>query len=615
MKNSFLTLKSFLIRMLFAMAFMLLCSLSSYSQKVSVEYFKLDETDLTANLAGTTVLDQNGEKCALIKIFTTETGFSFDVGSLGVVKTEQKVGEIWVYVPFGIKKIVLSHPVFERLEYSIPVPIAKARTYQMKLISGQVRTIVTNAVTSQYVLFRLTPANAFVELDGQAIETIGGTATKRMPFGTYNYRIQAPRHAPEVGTIVVNDPKNKHIVTVNLRPQFANVQFQVENNAEIWIDDKKQGTGNCTIELGYGTYMVECRLPGHRASQKEIVISAENASTPITLAPPTPIYGSLDINSSPADAQVWLDGKQVGTTPLFLSECLVGEHEIKVTKQGFRDCIKNITIAEGQTETAMATLEEGYSTDNRTFTVNGVSFEMVFVEGGTFQMGATSEQGSESDDDEKPVHNVTLSDFCIGKTEVTQALWQAVMGKNPSKFKGDDRPVEKVSWYDCQNFVEKLNAMTGANFRLPTEAEWEYAARGGKQNKGYKYSGSDNLGSVAWYEANSSNKTNPVATKQPNELGLYDMSGNVLEWCLDSYDGVYYYNSPQVNPQGPDSGCNDYTDELKKYGIRIRNFRVLRGGSWCDGPGDCRVSCRTFDGPGRHVKLFGLRLLLPVSQR
>ena len=232
---------------------MLIFAIASRAQVVSVSSFALNETDLTANQHGTTVYDQNGEKCALIKIFTTETGFTFDVGSLGVAKTEQKVGEIWVYVPYGIKKIALSHPVFERLEYSIPIPIAKARTYQMKLISGQVRTIVTNAVTSQYVLFRLTPANAFVELDGQALETTGGTATKRMPFGTYNYRIQAPRHAPEVGTIVVKDPKNKHIVTVNLRPQFGNIKFQVENNAEIWIDDKKQGTGNCMVELGYGT--------------------------------------------------------------------------------------------------------------------------------------------------------------------------------------------------------------------------------------------------------------------------------------------------------------------------------------------------------------------------
>ena len=588
-----------MLQRLFLYVFFFISSLSLYSQKVSVEYFKLDESDLTANLAGTTVLDQNGEKCALIKIFTTETGFSFDVGSLGVVKTEQKVGEIWVYVPFGIKKIVLSHPVFERLEYSIPVPIAKARTYQMKLISGQVRTIVTNAVTSQYVLFRLTPANAFVELDGQAIETIGGTATKRMPFGTYNYRIQAPRHAPEVGTIVVNDPKNKHIVTVNLRPQFANVQFQVENNAEIWIDDKKQGTGNCTIELGYGTYVVECRLPGHRASQKEIVISAENASTPITLAPPTPIYGSLDINSSPADAEVWLDGKQVGTTPLFLSECLVGEHEIKVSKQGFKDYIKTITITEGETETEVAKLEEGLSTDNRTFTVNGVSFEMVFVEGGTFQMGATSEQGSETKDDEKPVHNVTLSDFCIGKTEVTQALWKAVMGKNPSHFKGDSLPVESVLWNDCRKFIKKLNAMTGENFRLPTEAEWEYAARGGKQSRGYKYSGSNDLDSVAWYNSNISNKTHPVATKQPNELGLYDMSGNVYEWCQDRYAEDYYSNSPQVNPQGPDFGSD----------------RVLRGGSWVGVPWYCRVSLRFNDTPDYRCICYGLRLLLPVSQR
>lgn len=247
----------------------------------------------------------------------------------------------------------------------------------------------------------------------------------------------------------------------------------------------------------------------------------------------------------------------------------------------------------------MAKLEEGYSTGNRTFTVNGVSFEMVFVEGGTFQMGATSEQWSEAYDNVKPVHSVTLSDFCIGKTEVTKALWKAVMSKNPSKIKEDNRPVIEVSWNDCQKFIEKLNAMTGANFRLPTEAEWEYAARGGKETKGFKYSGSNDLSSVAWYMANSRYKSHPVATKQPNELGLYDMSGNVLEWCQDWYADDYYSNSPQVNPQGPDSGLE----------------RVMRGGSWANLSEGCLVFSRNYKYPYGRFNFIGLRLLLPVSQR
>ena len=199
-------------------------------------------------------------------------------------------------------------------------------------------------------------------------------------------------------------------------------------------------------------------------------------------------------------------------------------------------------------------------TPNTTSDIIG-DFDMVYVEGGTFTMGATSEQGSDAYSDESPAHSVTVSDFYIGKYEVTQAQWRAVMGSNPSKFKGDNLPVEQVSWNDIQKFITKLNTMTGKTFRLPTEAEWEYAARGGNQSKGYKYSGSNTLDNVAWYY-NSGGKTHPVGQKQPNELGLYDMSGNVWEWCQDWYGS--YSSSSQTNPTGPSSG----------------SYRVLRGGDW-----------------------------------
>ena len=160
---------------------------------------------------------------------------------------------------------------------------------------------------------------------------------------------------------------------------------------------------------------------------------------------------------------------------------------------------------------------------------DGINIEMVKVEAGTFMMGATSEMKVPYDD-EKPVHQVTLTnDYYMGKYEVTQALWQAVMGSNPSNFKGDNLPVEKVSWNDCQEFISKLNSMTGRKFRLPTEAEWEYAARGGKKSRRYQYSGSSNISDVAWHEGNSYRKTYPVGTKQANELGIYDMCGNVYE--------------------------------------------------------------------------------------
>jgi formylglycine-generating enzyme required for sulfatase activity len=156
----------------------------------------------------------------------------------------------------------------------------------------------------------------------------------------------------------------------------------------------------------------------------------------------------------------------------------------------------------------------------RTFTVGGVQFKMIFVEGGTLTMGATGK-------------SYTLSSYSIGETEVTQALWQVVMGTNPSYFKGSNRPVEQVTLYDCQTFIKKLNSITGENFRLPTEAEWEYAARGGIYSQGYRYAGSNTIDNVAWYSNNSNNQTHDVATKQANELGIYDMSGNVREWCSD----------------------------------------------------------------------------------
>ena len=229
-------------------------------------------------------------------------------------------------------------------------------------------------------------------------------------------------------------------------------------------------------------------------------------------------------------------------------------------------------------------------------TVKGVSFKMIGVQGGTFTMGATSEQGSDAFNNEKPAHQVTVSTFSIGETEVTQELWQAVMGSNPSSFKGPRRPVENVSWEDCQNFIRELNSLTGRHFRLPTEAEWEYAARGGRKANGHKYAGSSAIDNVAWFYGNSGSplsglcsQTHDVATKRANELGLYDMSGNVREWCQD-WSGSYSSGS-QTNPTGASSG----------------SYRVCRGGGWYEGAVSCRVSDRSISTSSRDNYL-GLRL-------
>lgn len=226
------------------------------------------------------------------------------------------------------------------------------------------------------------------------------------------------------------------------------------------------------------------------------------------------------------------------------------------------------------------------------FKVNGVSFKMIKVKGGIFTMGFNFDKGIPYNEDERTLHLVTLSDFWIGETEVTQALWKAVMGDNPSDFKGDNLPVEQVSWNDCQIFIKKLNALTGKSFRLPTEAEWEYAARGGCQSKGYMYSGSNSLDEVAWYSKTTDhNGTKPVKTKKPNELGLYDMSGNVCEWCSDYFGS--YSSFEQNNPSGPSSGSS----------------RVFRGGGWYHDVSNCRVSRRRHQSPD-YRDFNGFRLVL-----
>ena len=227
------------------------------------------------------------------------------------------------------------------------------------------------------------------------------------------------------------------------------------------------------------------------------------------------------------------------------------------------------------------------------FIANNVMFEMVRVEGGTFTMGATAEQASDAFSDELPTHKVTLSPFLIGKYEVSQTLWLAVMGENPSVNTGINLPVDNVTWNECQTFITKLNELTGKNFRLLTEAEWEYAARGGNKSKGYKYSGSNNLGDVAWYIDNSNNTSHAMGTKAPNELGIYDMTGNVMEWVSD-WKGSYS-SGAQTNPTGPDSGT----------------YRVNRGGSYGNVERLSRITNRNSIDPNMSSKTMGLRLCLP----
>ena len=731
------------IRNLLLLLFVL-CAQITVAQGISVESFRLLENDLTANTYGTMEKDFNGETTALIKVMTTEKGFIFDGGMVGIVKTKQMTGEVWVYVPHGIKKISIMHDNLGVLrDYFFPIFIEKARTYEMKLTTGRVETIVTRSAGKQYVMFNVTPANAIVELDGMPLDVDSeGYAEKSMPYGTYDYRVSCTNYHTEAGKLTVssegkveknislrpnfgwikldgdegslgadvyidgervgqlpfitkelksgtysvkvvknmyksyeeqvtvsdnetltlkvqlqpnfgrisfksvNEFHGAHVyidnervgqlpfttdklasgtyrikilkslykpfeqqvtvtdnnttsLDVTLVPNFANITLTTDTESEIWIDGRQRGKGKCTLNLELGEYTVEVKRPSHRTVSDVITVS-ELTDRTIQLSSPTPIYGIMDISSTPSRATVLVDGVEVGQTPLILDNVLVGSRKVTLKKEGYELYEKAVTFTENADNALAITLVEtpkvsvAINGPKKTYTVNGVSFTRVDVEGGTFTMGATNEQGRDAESDEKPTHKVTLSNYSIGETEVTQALWQAVMGSNPSYFTGDlQRPVENVSWYDCQTFISKLNELTGENFRLPTEAEWEYAARGGNKSKGYKYSGSNTIGDVAWYDSNSSYTTHPVKTKRPNELGIYDMSGNVCEWCSDWYDSSYYSSSPATNPTGPSSGSN----------------RVLRGGSWFS-YAFCRVAYRNNSSPGDGDINYGLRLSL-----
>lgn len=268
--------------------------------------------------------------------------------------------------------------------------------------------------------------------------------------------------------------------------------------------------------------------------------------------------------------------------PLMVTFADYGIRQVKGGK------VYDLFIDSNRSANTMTSSKSSISKDVKTFRVEDITFCMVSVEGGTFTMGATKEQQKDADKDETPAHEVTLSSYFIGETEVTQALWEAVMGKNMPKEKDANEPVE-IDWEQCIEFITKLNAITGEHFRLPTEAEWEYAARGGNKSHGYKYSGSDNPNTVAWYSNNSNVNIQRVKQKKPNELGLYDMSGNVSEWCQDWK--ADYSRKPQTDPKGPIKG----------------SYHIERGGSYLSDQSRCRVSYR-LGGIGRLG--CGLRLAM-----
>ena len=583
--------------------FMLFAIMSTvFAQKLKVESFKLASNDITAQSHPRK--DLNNLNCALVKVGIALDGVKFDGSIMG--EPVQKLGEYWVYMPKGVSMLQVLHKNYTPLmvnfyDYGVG-KVESGMTYILTLSKPSGSTEPADAGGNFYAL-TVNPKNAVVTIDGnQQTVSTDGEYSAMLPYGSHTYKVEAGGYISKSGSFTISS-SDMTPINVSLVSAMATVSVTCPTPAvSLYVDKKSVGTIPWTGSLKEGMHLIEAKKEGYRSQQRTINLSQQQ-KLDVAFNELAAIQGNLSVNYKPFGAEVYIDGNKVGQSPRVFNGLLVGNHKVEIKKDGYGTESKQVNILEGQTATLAGMLSTnttvstatGSTLSGNTITIpvkDGISIDMVRVEAGTFTMGATAEM-KEPYDDEKPTHRVTLTnDYYIGKYEVTQALWQAVMGNNPSSFKGDNLPVEQVSWNDCQKFISQLNRITGKTFRLPTEAEWEYAARGGNKSRGYQYSGSNNLSDVAWYTDNSGYKTHTVGTKQPNELGIYDMSGNVCEWCQD-WKGKYN-SSSQVNPTGANSG----------------SIRVGRGGSWGRYAWFCRSSFRYDDAPDCRYDELGLRLVL-----
>ena len=583
--------------------FMLFAIMSTvFAQKLKVESFKLASNDITAQSHPRK--DLNNLNCALVKVGIALDGVKFDGSIMG--EPIQKLGEYWVYMPKGVAMLQVLHKNYTPLmvnfyDYDVG-KVESGMTYILTLSKPSGSTEPADAGGNFYAL-TVTPKNAVVTIDGnQQTVSTDGEYSAMLPYGSHTYKVEAGGYISKSGSFTISN-SDMTPINVSLVSAMATVSVTCPTPAvSLYVDKKSVGMIPWTGSLKEGMHLVEVKKDGYRSQQRTINLSQQQ-KLDVAFTELAAIQGNLSVNYKPFGADVYIDGNKIGQSPRVFNGLLVGNHKVEIKKDGYGTESKQVNILEGQTATLAGMLSTnttvstatGSTLSGNTITIpvkDGISIDMVRVEAGTFTMGATAEM-KEPYDDEKPTHRVTLTnDYYIGKYEVTQALWQAVMGNNPSSFKGDNLPVEQVSWDDCQEFISKLNRITGKKFRLPTEAEWEYAARGGKKSRGYQYSGSNNISDVAWYDSNSGYKTHAVGSKQANELGIYDMTGNVREWCLDRYGK--YSSSSKTNPTGATSGAG----------------RLYRGGSWAGYAWDCRSSYRNYYSPGSRYNHLGLRLVL-----
>ena len=580
---------------------------TAVAQKLSVESFVLAPTDLTAQTEGRK--DLNGDACALVKI--SFVGDVADVEGNVIKPLVKRNNETWAFMTQESRQMKVVTKDYLPLmvtfgDYGIE-KLQGNRTYVLTLTKPSGVQEPVDAGGNFYAI-SVQPKDAKVTIDGvlQASSS-DGEYSAMLAYGSHTYKVEAGGYISKSGSFTIGKGDMTPI-SVSLVSALATLNVSCPTPpVSLYVDKKSVGSLPWNGNLKEGMHLLEVRKDGYRSQQKTIQL-AQQQKLDVAFDALSAIQGNLSVNFKPFGSDVYVDGVKVGQSPRVFNGVLVGNHNVEIRKSGYSTSRQTVMISEGQTASISGSLTSSASSSNanvlssgssslsdNTLTIpvkNGINIEMVKVEAGSFNMGATPEMKSPYEV-EKPVHRVTLTNnYYIGKYEVTQALWQAVMGSNPSHFKGDALPVEQVSWKDCQKFITKLNRLTGKNFRLPTEAEWEYAARGGNKSRGYRYSGSNTIDDVAWYENDALSQTHPVGTKQPNELEIYDMTGNVMEWCQDWYGS--YSSSPQVNPTGAASG----------------SYRVVRGGGWSDSARGCRTSDRNLTSPGGRFSNLGLRLVL-----
>ncbi len=470
--------------------------------------------------------------------------------------------------------------------------------------------------------------------------TIDGIAV-----GQHVVKLMGEWYRPQEKRVEIIDGQNNDLF-FTMVPNYGILTVNTSADAIIYIDGKVKGSTTWSGRVKEGVCIVKVEKEGYKTRQWEVsMVRGKDQAIDLMMSPKT---GTLEVKTIPDQAMISIDGKMYGMSPKIIPDLLLGTYNLTVEKPGHTSVYMRVEIEDSKTTTVEIPLIFGKEitvtsvpdgafviVQGDTLGVTPLSFvlkfgnhevmlvkndevlvetihvsptgkkvfdytlkqsndpfygQMVLVKGGTFKMGDVLGIGNA---EEKPVHDVTLSDFYIGKYEVTQAQWQLVMGDNPSHYKGcDNCPVERVSWDEVQVFITKLNLLTGKKYRLPTEAEWEYAARGAGLSQGFRYAGGNNINFVSWYSGNSQGKTQPVGTMKPNELGLYDMSGNVWEWCSDWFDD--FTATPKENPEGPEEG----------------DYKIVRGGSWYGYIGGSRVTCRGSDEPANKRSYIGFRVAM-----